>query len=219
MPTPLSSPTVPLSPTATPTRPTRAAGANVGANAGSATATRLTAMLREHSPAGAADAVWVPLATGVLVLAAGAMSLATGKPWLFAGLGPTALLVAASPGHPTTKFHTVVVGHALAIAAGWLALLLLGAGDAPTILTGKALTVGRVWASAIAVSLFAVVAPSLRAWHPPAAATALLVTVGVYRMSWRTSLALMGGVVVVALLGEWFQRTRLAQRDAAQHAA
>lgn len=217
MTTPLSSPTVPLSPTATPTRPTRAAGA-----AGSPAATRLTAMLREHSPAGAADAVWVPLATGVLVLAAGAMSLATGKPWLFAGLGPTALLVAASPGHPTTKFHTVVVGHALAIGAAWLALLLLGAGDAPTILAGKALTVGRVWASAIAVSLFAVVAPSLRAWHPPAAATALLVTVGVYRMTWRTSLALMGGVVVAALLGEWFQRIRLAQRDAtrsAQHEA
>ena len=212
MSTPLSSPTVPLSPTATPahTRRTTAAGP---------TATRLTAMLREHSPAGAADAVWVPLATGVLVLAAGAMSLATGKPWLFAGLAPTALVIAANPGHATTKFHTVVVSHALAIAAGWLALLLLGAGDAPTILTGKALTVGRVWASAVAVAVFAVVAPSLRAWHPPAAATALLVTVGVYRMSWRTSLALMGGVVVVALLGEWFQRIRLAGRDVPQRGA
>lgn len=214
MPTPLSSPTVPVSSTAapTPTRPVRPAPA------AAPTATRLTAMLKEHSPAGAADAVWVPLATGVLVLAAGAMSLATGKPWLFAGLGPTALLIAASPGHPTTKFHTVVVGHALAIAAGWLALLLLGAGDAPTILAGKALTVGRVWASAVAVSVFAVVAPSLRAWHPPAAATALLVTVGVYRMTWRSSLALMGGVVVVALLGEWFQRIRLAQREGGRDA-
>lgn len=213
MTTPLTAPTEPVTPSpaapppVSPPSPERA------------TATRLTAMLRERSPAGASDAVWIPLAAGLLVLAAGVMSLATGKPWLFAGLGPTALMIPASPGHQSTKFHTVVVGHALALAAAWVALLLLGAGAGPSILAGKALTVGRVWASAIAVAVFAVVAPSLRAWHPPAAATALLVTVGVYRMTWKTSLTLLGGVVLVALLGEWLQRIRLARRDATTAAA
>lgn len=207
MTTPLASPTVPVSP---------AADAPPTSRTERASATRLTALLRDHSPADAADAVWVPLASGVLVLVAGAMSLATGRPWLFAGLGPTALLIAASPGHATTKFHTVVVGHVVALAAAWLALLLLGATDAPTLLSGKAMTVGRVWASAIAVAVFAFVAPSLRAYHPPAAATALLVTAGAYKLTGRTAVALVGGVVLVALLGEWFQRIRVAGRPPAR---
>ena len=205
MTTPLATPTVPIPPVAD------APDAPHGT-----TATRLTALLRDHSPADASDSVWVPLASGVLVLVAGAMSLATGKPWLFAGLGPTALMIAASPGHQTTKFHTVVVGHAVALAAAWLALLLLGASDAPTLLSGKAMTVGRVWASAIAVAVFAFVAPSLRAYHPPAAATALLVTVGAYKLTGASAVSLLGGVVLVALLGEWFQRIRVANRPAAR---
>lgn len=207
--------TSPLTPTV-PTPAVADAPPHAERSAARANATRLTTMLREHSPAGAADTVWVPLASGVLILVAGAMSLATGRPWLFAALGPTALMLAAHPGRKATRFHTVVVGHALAIAAGWVALLLLGAGDGPSLLAGKGITVGRVWASSIAVAVFAVVAPSLRAWHPPAAATALLVTVGAYRLTWKTSFALMGGVLVMALVGEWFQRIRLTQRDAAR---
>ena len=35
--------------------------------------------------------------------------------------------------------------------------------------------------------------PQLRAYHPPAAATALLVSLGAYRMTGKTPLALMGG--------------------------
>ena len=66
--------------------------------------------------------------SAILILVAGAMTLATGKPWLFAGLGPTAVLLAASPSHPTTRFHNIVVGHAVAIVCAWLAVLLLGAG-------------------------------------------------------------------------------------------
>ena len=214
MTTPLASPTVPLSPAADTV--TAESPATPRADRAAPTATRLTALLRDHSPADATDAVWVPLVSGVLVLVAGAMSLATGKPWLFAGLGPTALMIAASPGHATTRFHTVFVGHAVALAAAVLALLLLGATDEPTLLTGKAMTVGRVWASAIAVAVFAFVAPSLRAYHPPAAATALLVTAGAYKLTGSSALSLLGGVVLVALLGEWLQRVRVANRPAAR---
>jgi CBS-domain-containing membrane protein len=151
----------------------------------------------------------------VLIVAAGAMSLATGRPWLFAGLGPTAVMIAASPGHPTTRFHAVVVSHAAAFICAWLAVLLLGVGGEPTLL-GKAIPVVRVWASALAVAVTALVMPSLRAYHPPAAATALLVTLGAYRVTWNNSFSLLAGVLVVALLGEWFQRIRLAERRAAK---
>ena len=162
------------------------------------------------SVASAPDTVWVPLASGVLVLAAGAMSLATGKPWLFAALGPTAVMIAHAPGHPTTRFQSVVLGHAVGAACGYLALLLCGVDVGSSLGQLGGPSTARVWASAFAVVLTALVQPPLRAWHPPAAATALLITLGATRLSSsRTALALLGGVLVVAILGEWLQRARL----------
>ncbi len=200
----MSAPT-PTAPTVVSPRPSKS----------STTATIVTGLWQGRSPAAAADAVWVPMVSAVLIVAAGAMSLATGRPWLFAALGPTAVMIAASPGHATTKFQSIVVGHAAAFVCAWLAVLLLGVGREPVLL-GKELTVVRVWASALAVGVTALVMPSLRAYHPPAAATALLVTLGAYRLTWKNSLSLFAGVLVVAALGEWFQRIRLAERQAAK---
>ena len=185
------------------------------------TTARLTAAFRHtgRAPAAASETVWVPCVSGVLLLAAGAMSLATRQPWLFPALGPSAVLIAANPGHPTTRFHSVVVGHVTAFACAWLALILLGAGDSATLLGGHAMPVVRVWASAIAVAATTLVQPSFRAWHPPAAATALLVTSGVYHADRSTAFAMLAGVVVVALLGEWFQRLRLAAQSPASPAS
>jgi hypothetical protein len=165
-----------------------------------------------RSPAAAADSVWVPVTSGALILVAGAMTLATGQPWLFAALGPTAVVIAASPGHPTTRFHAIVLGHLTALLCGWVAVLLLGAGDAPSFLGGHGLAVSRVWAGAFAVGMTALIQPSVRAYHPPAAATALLITLGAYRATWSTALSMMAGVLVVALVGEWLQRVRLRER-------
>ncbi|MEO7714323.1 MAG: HPP family protein [Gemmatimonadaceae bacterium] len=180
-----------------------------------AASTRFTTAMRRAGQTSATmpDSVWVPLVSGTLILAAGAMSLATGRPWLFPALGPTAVLIAVNPGHPTTRFHSIVVGHVVAFACGWLAVLLLGAGDGGRLFMGGGLTVTRVWAGAFAVAVTAFIQPSLRAYHPPAAATALLVALGAYRSDLKTTLSLLAGVAVVALLGEWFQRLRL--RDSA----
>jgi uncharacterized membrane protein YfcA len=58
----------------------------------------------------------------------------------------------------------------------------------------------------------ALIQPSVKAYHPPAAATALLITLGVYRPNWMTALSMMAGVLAVALVGEWLQRVRLRER-------
>ena len=155
------------------------------------------------------DAAWGATASAILILIAGAMTLATSQPWLFAALGPTAVGVASSPGHPTSRFHSIVVGHLTALVCAWLVMLLVGVADAPALAASGVVTVARVWASAMAIAVTALVQPSLRAYHPPAAATALLVTMGTYHLTWRSSLSMMGGVLVVALVGEWFQRIRL----------
>lgn len=179
----------------------------------------LTGVWGGRSPAAASDAVWVPAVSATLVLAVGAMTLATKQPWMFAALGPSALMIASSPGHPTTRFRNVVVGHLVGFACAWLALVLLGVGSAPALVGAKALPVARVWASVLAIAATAFIQPSFRAYHAPAAATVLLVTMGIHRPTWQAALAMLGGVVVVGGLGEWFQRIRLREQRSGRIAA
>lgn len=179
---------------------------------GTATNVAMTAARRMLATSAMSDAIWVPLVSAILILAVGSLSLATRQPWLFAALGGTVVLLAANPGHPTTRFHAIVVGHLVALASAWIAVLLMGAGEAQSLLGGSGIGVARVWASAFAIAIMAAVQPSLKAYHPPAAATVLLVTLGVHRLTWNSVTAMIGGVLVVAVLGEWFQRIRLKQQ-------
>jgi hypothetical protein len=89
-----------------------------------------------------------------------------------------------------------------------LALMLFNASDAPLLAKAATDVSPRVWASAAALALLAIVQPQLRAYHPPAAATALLITLGAYRMTGRTPLALIGGVVAIAIAAELLNRLR-----------
>jgi CBS-domain-containing membrane protein len=206
----------------TPTVPTPAvppAASRAGPRSAPPSATGTMRRFPGRSLAASADSVWVPLASAALVLVAGAMALATGAPWLFAALGPTAVLMAANPGHPTTRFHTVVLGHLTALLCAWLAVLLMGAGATPNLFGGHAISVARIWASAAAIAVTTLVQPSLKAYHPPSAATALLITLGAYGASWKNLGSMVGGVLVVALVGEWLQRVRLAETKRAGAAA
>jgi hypothetical protein len=137
------------------------------------------------------------------------MTLATSQPWLFAALGPTAVLVAHSPGQQSSRFHSIVVGHLSALLCAWLLVILVGATGETGLSGNSGIGVARVWASAMALGVTTLVQPSLRAYHPPSAATTLLITLGQYHLTWKSSLSMMGGVFVVALMGEWFQRIRL----------
>jgi hypothetical protein len=169
---------------------------------------KLTALFRGGSASAVVDAIWVPALAATLIVLAGAIGHWLKQPWLFAGLGPTALMLASNPGHETTRFRAVVVGHLAAIGCAYLALVLLNAHGATTVITRTTVALPRVWASAASLAMLAVLMPQLRAYHPPAAATALLVTLGAYRMTGKTPLALIAGVVAVAVVGELAQRIR-----------
>jgi hypothetical protein len=192
-----------------PAYPTPAA---MRATAGAPSLAKLTAILRGGSIAPVLDTIWVPLVSAMLIVLVGAIGSWMRQPWLFAALAPTALMVAANPGHETTNFRAIVVGHLAAIACAYLALLMLNATASPSMLATRVVPVPRIWASATALAMLAIVMPQLRSFHPPAAATALLVTLGAYRMTGKTPLALMGGVVVMALAAEALQRFRPRRR-------
>jgi HPP family len=178
------------------------------ATAGAPSFAKLTAIFRGGSIAPALEMVWVPLVSATLIVLVGAIGSWMRQPWLFAALAPTALMVAANPGHETNNFRAIVVGHLAAIACAYLALLMLNATAAPTMLATRVVPFPRIWASAAAMAMLAIVMPQLKSFHPPAAATALLITLGAYRMTGKTPLALMGGVVVMAIAAEALHRFR-----------
>lgn len=169
---------------------------------------KLTAMFRGGSSAAVVDAIWVPALAATLIVMAGAIGQWLKQPWLFAGLGPTVLMIASNPGHETTRFRAVFISHLAAIGCAYLALLMVNAAGAAGVVTRATVAMPRVWASAVSLAMLAVLLPQLRAYHPPAAATALLVTLGAYRMTGKTPLALMAGVFAVAVVGELLQRIR-----------
>jgi len=170
--------------------------------------TGLLSKLRRGSVASVVSLLWVPAVCAAVIVLTGAIGVWLRQPWLFAGLAPTIVMAAANPAHETTSFRAIVVGHLAAMACGYLAVLLLNATGAPTMIATRIVPMDRVWASAAALALLVVVQPQLKAFHPPAAATALLVTLGAYRMAGKTPLVLVGSVVLVALAFEGLKRVR-----------
>jgi len=138
---------------------------------------QLTTLLRYHSA--------VPLlalfsfvngcvSIGVMALAA----LATGQPFIFPSLGPTAFLFFYTPTAPAASPRNALAGHLIGAAAGWVSLALFGLRDA-----GPALAVGvdaqRVGAAALSLGLTSGGMVLARTPHPPAGATTLIVSLGI----------------------------------------
>jgi hypothetical protein len=143
------------------------------------------------------DPIWGPLASALLILVTGAVALLVGRPWLLPSLGPTAVLAGEMPAHPVTRAWNTIVGHAGGLLAGFTGVVIAGAAAQPTPLVDHVLTPQRVLASVFAIGLTVLVGALLRASHPPAAATTLLVSLGSIR-TLEDSLNLMAGVLVIA---------------------
>lgn len=117
------------------------------------------------------------------------------QPMLFPSLGPTALLFFEKPTAPESSPYNAVVGHLVGILAGVAAIAVFGLLGAPSVLE-VGISLARVGASALSVALVAVVLPPLRASHPPAGATTLLVSLGLLdqprQLAW-----VLGGVLLL----------------------
>lgn len=160
-------------------------------------------------PAALPDAAWAPLAGAGLVLLVGAASLLVGQPWLVPSLGPSAYLVGEEAAHPSARFYNVVAGHVVGLGAGFAAVWLLGAGAAPGLLQGT-LPALRVGAAAIAMLLTMLALLPLRASHPPAAATTLLVALGLVSTA-PQALHVVAGALVLGAAGEALRAARMGK--------
>jgi CBS-domain-containing membrane protein len=128
-----------------------------------------------------------------------AAAWATGSPFVFPSLGPTAFLFFYTPLAASAAPRNTIIGHTIGAGAGYLSLVLFGLTDAaPALATG--VSVARVGAAALSLGLTSGLMVWLRVPHPPAGATTLIVSLGI--LTAPTQLAvLMLAVVLLTVQG------------------
>jgi CBS domain-containing membrane protein len=106
------------------------------------------------------------------------LALVTGSPFIFPSLGPTAFLFFYTPTAPSAAPRNTIIGHAIGVIMGYLSLWITG-----LTMAGPALSVGVTWsrviAAALSLGLTAGGMVLLRAPHPPAGATTLIISLGI----------------------------------------
>ena len=154
------------------------------------------------------EAAWTPLVTAILVAVPALLGIATGRPALFPSLGPTALFQAHTPDHPSSRFYNSVVSQAIGVGSGFLLVAIFGIAHAKSVFEAGELSWPRVGAAVGAVTLAAALEILLRAPHPPAASTTLLIALGTFHPSVRDAVTLAAGILTVAVIGELFRQLR-----------
>lgn len=136
------------------------------------------------------------------LIAIGAMAFVafvTGEAFIFPSLGPTAFLLFYTPLLAAACPRNTLGGHAIGAAAGYLALVVFGLTNAPPALA-TSVTGARVGAAALSLGLTSGAMVWARVPHPPAGATTLIVSLGIFREP-RQLVILMVAVVLLVVQG------------------
>ncbi len=137
------------------------------------------------------------------------LAMITRTPFVFPSLGPTAFLFFFAPTAPPASPRNTLMGHAIGISCGYAALLLTGLSHAP-----PAMATGvdghRVIAAALSLAATGALMILLKAPHPPAGATTLIVSLGIVT---RPTYLVLIEVAVLLLTAQAFVINRLAGLD------
>lgn len=146
---------------------------------------------------------------GILLLGCGAVAWASGMPFVFPSLGPSAYALATAPDRPTNHPKRLVGGHLIGTVAGLLSYHMLAEGlvmtgpFASASIPGLRLAASSV--TAVVLTTAGMLVSDLR--HSPACATTLIVAVGLLPgLSGAGVIA--GGVVLLAALHGCLERLR-----------
>lgn len=134
------------------------------------------------------------------VVVAGTVAMLTHQPWLFPSLGPSVMLHVEKPDAPESSPRHTLIGHLVALLAGYGLLIVCGLGDDPSVLQ-QGVNVPRIVAAAGSLAVTAVVLLLLRAPHPPAGATTLIVSLGLLHTPTQLVIA-MASVTLVTVV-DW----------------
>ncbi len=148
-----------------------------------------------------------PVGEAALILVVSIVGWATHQPLVFASLGPTAYEIIEKPGQPSARPYNVIVGHFIAVLAGFAALFIVHAWSVPSV-SASGVPFLRVWAAVIAALITVFFTLLVKATQPAALSTTLLVSLGIMQTSWEAAM-IMAGVVLITAVGEPMRRMRL----------
>ena len=147
---------------------------------------------------GPALGVYAALVAAVVLALTGLVGVAFRQPWLFPSLGPTLMVIAETPRQPSAHPRNVLVGHVVAVAAGWIALVVTGLRNAPPVVQAG-LDARYVTSAVIALALTVFVLQLIKMPHPPAGATTLIVALAILRTPGQLAVIVLS-VILVTLL-------------------
>jgi len=153
------------------------------------------------------ELVIAPVGEALLILVAGVAGWAAHQPMIFASLGPTAYELIETPHRRSAQPYSIVVGHAVGVGAGFLALGLTRAWSAAPV-SAAGVPLERIGCATVAAALTVLGTLLLRARQPAAISTTLLVALGLMQQP-RDAAVLLGSVVLMTLVGEPLRRLRL----------
>jgi hypothetical protein len=134
-----------------------------------------------------------------LVLAVGGFAGVLREPLLAAAIGPTLYVLVVHPETDVARVKNAVLGHSAAIGSSLLSLALLGLWRTPPVLGSADIPFRRTAAAALAIGLTVALLELVDAHHAPAAATALLVAIGISRPGPGLTGLVVGLLAVIAL--------------------
>jgi hypothetical protein len=147
---------------------------------------------------GPALGVYAAVVAAMVLALAGLVGVALHQPWIFPSLGPTLMVIAETPRQPSAHPRNVLVGHVVAVAAGWLALAVTGLRNAPPVVQAG-LDARYVISAVIALAVTVLVLQLLKMPHPPAGATTLIVALAILHTPGQLAVIVLS-VVLVTLL-------------------
>lgn len=157
------------------------------------------------------DLILAPLCEAALLLIAGVAGWLSHQPFIFTSLGPTAYELVETPERRSAHPYSIVMGHLIAVVAGFIAIYVTGAVLAAPV-SSSGVPLPRLGAAALAATLTVLGTLALKASQPAALSTTLLIALGTMQQP-RDAAIIMGAVLLMALCGEPLRIWRLGNRQ------
>lgn len=137
------------------------------------------------------------LFAGLAMLLLGAISLALHQPLLFPAIGASAALIVLAPQSKGAQPRSIILGHGVGALIGWLCVQSIAGGAQGSLATLHQWSFVLSGSAALAATAAALVHWSIP--HPPAAATTMIVGMGLLPQG-AHALAMVGAALLLALL-------------------
>src|SRR4051812_3033245 len=153
--------------------------------------------------------VYTFLAALATLAICGIVGKALKQPFLFPSLGPILLVMLDKPLSPNARPRSSLLANGAALLAGYGSLLLLGLEHHKSVVE-EGITPRRIAAAALSLAVTGLVAHLLKAQHPPAGATTLIVSLGILHQP--KQLVAMAVAIVLATALAWMANTAAGVR-------